>query len=29
MNDFTYSSPVKVYFGTDAAQKAVSQDLGQ
>ena len=29
MNDFTYSYPVKVYFGTDAAKKAVSQELGK
>lgn len=29
MNDFTYSYPVKVYFGTDAAQKAISQELGK
>ncbi len=27
MNDFVYSYPVKVYFGTDAAQKAISQEL--
>ena len=27
MNDFTYSYPVKVYLGTDAAKKAVSQEL--
>lgn len=29
MNDFIYSYPVKVYFGTDAAQKAISQELGK
>lgn len=29
MNDFIYSCPVKVYFGTDAAQKAISQELGK
>lgn len=29
MNDFTYSYPVKVYFGTDTAKKAVSQELGK
>ena len=29
MNDFTYSYPVKVYFGTDAAKKAVSQEFGK
>lgn len=23
MNDFTYSYPMKVYFGEDAAQKAI------
>lgn len=28
MNDVTYSYPVKVYFGTDAAQKAISRNLG-
>lgn len=27
MNDFIYSCPVNVYFGTDAAQKAISQEL--
>ena len=29
MNDFVYSCPVKVYFGTDAAQKAISQEMGR
>ena len=29
MNDFIYSYPVKVYFGTDAAKKAISQELGK
>ena len=29
MNDFRYSYPVKVYFGTDAAKKAISQELGK
>ena len=29
MNDFIYSYPVNVYFGTDAAQKAISQELGK
>lgn len=29
MNDFMYSYPVKVYFGTDAAKKAISQELGK
>lgn len=29
MNDFIYSCPVNVYFGTDAAQKAISQELGK
>ena len=29
MNDFTYSYPVKVYFGTDAAKKAIDQELGK
>lgn len=27
MNDFVYSYPVKVYFGTDAAKKAIFQEL--
>ena len=27
MNDFVYSCPVKVYFGTDAAQKAIAQEM--
>ncbi len=29
MNDFVYSYPVKVYFGTDAAKKAISQEMGK
>lgn len=29
MNDFVYSYPVKVYFGTDAAKKAMSKELGK
>ena len=29
MNDFTYSYPVKVYFGTDAAKNAITQELGK
>ena len=29
MNDFTYSYPVKVYFGKDAAQKAFTAELGR
>ncbi|ANU48382.1 NADH-dependent alcohol dehydrogenase [Enterocloster clostridioformis] len=29
MNNFIYSCPVKVYFGTDAAEKAISQELGK
>lgn len=29
MNDFMYSYPVKVYFGTDAAKKAISKELGK
>ena len=29
MNDFIYSYPVKVYFGADAAKKAISQELGK
>ena len=29
MNDFIYSCPVNVYLGTDAAQKAISQELGK
>ena len=29
MNDFVYACPVKVYFGTDAAQKAISQEMGR
>lgn len=29
MNDFIYSCPVKVYFGTDAAGKAITQELGK
>ena len=29
MNDFVHSCPVKVYFGTDAAQKAISQEMGR
>ena len=28
MKDFTYSYPVNVYFGTDAAKKAISQEIG-
>lgn len=28
MNDFTYSYPMKVYFGEDAAKKAISTELG-
>lgn len=28
MNDFIYSYPVKVYFGTDAAKKAIFKELG-
>lgn len=27
MNDFTYSYPMKVYFGEDAAQKAITAEL--
>lgn len=27
MNDFIYSVPVKVYWGTDAAKKTISQEL--
>lgn len=29
MKDFTYSYPVNVYFGTDAAKKAISQEIGK
>ena len=29
MNDFVYSYPVTVYFGADAAQKAISQEMGK
>lgn len=29
MNDFTYSYPTKVYFGKDAAQKALPAELGR
>lgn len=29
MKDFTYSYPVNVYFGTDAAMKAISQEIGK
>ena len=29
MNDFTYSYPMKVYFGEDAAQKAITAELGK
>lgn len=29
MNDFIYSYPVKVYFGTDAAKKAISGEIGK
>ena len=29
MNDFMYSYPIKVYFGTDAAKKAIFQELGK
>lgn len=29
MKDFVYSYPVKVYFGTDAAQKAIAQEMGR
>lgn len=28
MNDFTYSYPMKVYFGDDAAKKAITAELG-
>lgn len=29
MNDFTYSYPMKVYFGEDAAEQAVTAELGR
>lgn len=29
MNDFVFSYPVKVYFGTDAAKKAISREMGK
>lgn len=29
MKDFTYSYPVNVYFGTDAAKKAIRQEIGK
>ena len=29
MNDFTYSYPVKVYFGTKAAQKAIAAEMSK
>lgn len=29
MNDFTYTYPMKVYFGEDAAKKAVTAELGR
>ena len=29
MKDFTYSYPVNDYFGTDAAKKAISQEIGK
>ena len=29
MRDFVFSYPVKVYFGTDAARKAISQEMGK
>ena len=28
MDDFTYSYPMKVYFGEDAAKKAFAAELG-
>lgn len=29
MNNFTYSYPMKVYFGDDAAKNAITAELGR